>query len=643
MFLTTALILSYAILAATLIFLIVFRLFRKKWYRSIPVLGIFLAGVAAYYPLSQEYSVFSTLVHAIVESWQMFLLEINYGDVLSHLAGNSEELITGYEILLAILHLLAPVCTAVIILSVIGDYLAYGKIWIFRFTDRHIFSDLNEKTLSLIRDMKTHKVPGSYIICGLSRSEREENLLYEEAKKCGCIIIDRSVQNVPPAHKKKTSYYLISSDGSINLDLALSLMEKSASHKNRDNIRIYVTSNETEAEYLLDQKTQTLGNNAVYTRHIDEPQLMAYELLYDNPLYLAVTDDWKNVSMLLIGAGYVGLEVLKSSLWCSRTNGQYTFSATVADKNAERTHSLFVRDCPALEPNDYNLTFLKDDIDAETADLINLLEKNKGNYNYIVIATNDDEINIRAALDIQAWYYKQNYPAYISVVIRDIQKYKLLTEVQKKSQNTSVKIFPFGCSERMYSHEKIIENKLEQRAVCINETYNLVGNSNPDKPDYTKALASWKELPLLKKRSSTALAVFIKYVLWMRGYEISTTEENETYQITDHELEEYSQLEHQRWNAYTLTEGYYPFEYDKLISHKNNLAHINGDLTKKLYVKDENKRLHGCITDWDTICKIAKDVNGNYAEYDRNFIRRIPQIISGYNGTFGYKYYIRKK
>lgn len=636
---------SFIILLITGILLIIIRLFKKKWNRYIPIGGILIAGCFAYYPLVDKTGEISQVVDVITKSGQMFVLNLDYGEIAAGLLKYPPNIAMPYQILLAVLNLIAPVCTAVIILSLIGDLLAYWKIGLFCFQDRHVFSHLNEKTWALAKSMKRNNVSGIFIFCGLNRMKREENPYYEEARRNECIIIDNHVVAVHPARYGFSNYYLISENGCENTCQALNLMDQ---FKGRKGVKIFVMSNETETEYLLDKKMKEHGKDVVNLHHINEVQFVSYDLLYQNPLFSVVLPERKKVSMLIIGSGYFGLEVLKNTLWCSRTKENYSFEVTVIDKNITNGIGQFIRSCPDLDLKEYNITFHEKSIDADTIDLIDhlekLLEEKDECYNYIVIATNFDDTNIKAALDIRSWYQRKKYQANISVAIRDELKYDLIKKLQDDEKSeTIVKIFPFACINQMYSYEKILNNPLEKMGVCVNAVYEQTYDKSQNQYieiNYANATAKWRKLILQKKRSSMALALFIKYVLWMRGYSI-TVSSNENMQFSESEINDYAKLEHDRWNAYQLTEGFYRWKYEDFINQENQKRKLNGE-NVPINARFDVGRLHACITDWDTILQMDRELGTCFAEYDREFIRNIPQIISGFTGEFKYQYGIKK-
>ena len=627
----TILTFSLLILFITAIVFIACRILLHKWYQAIPVLGIFASGFSAFLPLNETPEFFLTLVSSGLDAVKLFILETSYLETIDALTAiTGSEYLFG-EFVFAILYIAAPICTAVIIISLISDYLVYAGLKLPIPNNRYIFSELNEKTFSLSQSMKEHGMSGLYIFCGVERSKHNQNLFYSHAKKNNSIVIDRNILSIPPSKKKDSFYFVISDDSSKNIDIALSLMDK---HQKCSNVKIFITSNEVEDEALLDNMSMKLENEKVNVRHINETQLMAYELLQENPLYNVISPTVTHVSMLIIGGGSIGIEILKSSLWCSRSLN-YTFEVTVVDKDIKKSAGVFHRQCPGIIHEDYGLSFHQHNIDAETDDLMKFIEENKGKFNYIVIATSDDETNIKTAFDLRAWYEREKYSAIISVNVRDEQKYNLITRIDKTSLcNDMVKIFPFGCNLLMYSYEKIIDSTLEKAAICINGIYKQTyeNHMHPEgswKLTYESSLENWRELPLQKRRSSMALGVFVKYILWMWISERESKCSEDQFYPTDAEIMKYAELEHKRWCTYHLIEGYYPWPYDEFIQFSECMTHS---------ARDETRRLHACIADWKTIQKIDSELDSCYAKYNEEYIKHLPEILCGFQGEFGYQY-----
>ena len=629
--LDTAFSISLTILFITCVIFVVCRIWLHKWYQSIPVIGIFASGFSAFIPLNETPEIFRTIVSSGLDSVKLFILETSYLETIEALTTiTGSEYIFG-EIVFAILYISAPVCTAVIIISLVSDFLIYAGLKIPISTNRYIFSELNEKTLSLSKSMKEHGISGLYIFCDVERSTQNQNIFYNQAKKKNAIIIERNILSIPPSKKNDTFYFIISDDSSKNLDISLSLMDK---HQKCSNVKIFITSNEAEDEALLDNMAKKLENEKINVRHINETQLMAYELLLENPLYNVINPSMNHISMLIIGGGSIGNEILKNALWCSRSLS-YTFDVTVVDKDIKKSAGMFSRQCPAIIHKEYGITFHQQNIDAETDELVKFVDENKGRFNYIVIATSDDEINIKTAFDLQAWYERENKSAIISVNVRDEQKYNLISRMNKDTIcNDSTQIFPFGCNLLMYSYEKIIDSALEKAAICINGIYkqtyeNHINSDVSWEFNYESALEDWRGLSLQKRRSSMALGVFVKYIYWMWDNESSHGNIDSQLKLNEEMINKYAELEHLRWCTYQLIEGYYPWSYDMFIlSCKSSIKST----------RDDTRRLHACITDWETIQKMDAELGSCYAEYNREYIKNIPDIISGFQGEFRYKY-----
>lgn len=649
------LLLTVSLIGAMLILIITFCLFihlhnrEKIWYKKICILGVMAAGLIAVFPLwilQNNYLLFS-FIFSVFTAIKLFFISTDYAIYYAILKSQGDSvLIIVYEIFLAVLFFLAPLCTATIILSLIGDYLNYTKIHIRRYTSRYIFSELNEKSFSLASSMKNEgKVNGLYIFCGLNRSERNAHPLYTKTIQEGFYVVDKEILEIKPAHTKETKYYLISSNDDKNVDTALNLIEI---YKGKKNILIVVLSNEKESEFLLDMKNAEQKNSKVDLLLLNEQRAMTLNLLFDNPLYNVLGPE-NNVSMLIIGGGVLGLEVLKSSLWCSRSGGKYSFDVTILDKNINLSSGRFTRDCPCISLNDYHISFHQQDINPETNNLLTFIDGNKGKFNYIVIATEDDEINIKTALDIKASYLRNQWSANISVAIRNDLKFCQMFNVSRKSEQSSVILFPFGNNTRMFQYNKLKNNIWEKYAKCINMIYtNTYKKNNGESTDISKEVCDsfWRDLSLQKKRSSRTLAVFLKYSLWLQGYKIDNKLGTDiTFKDTrsDEQILEYAKIEHERWNTFTMVDGFFPWSYEdikKLPKNARAIAEGNLHLVK---TQMPEWRLHGCITDWYTLSQMDTELKTSFINYDIELTKHIPDIVSGFEGLLGYRTFIKKR
>ncbi|MDD3064189.1 MAG: hypothetical protein PHX50_15435, partial [Massilibacteroides sp.] len=615
----------------------------KKWYKPIIILGVIFSGFFAILPLYliQGEDGLTSVILSIFATLKMFFFSVPYETFYDILQSQNDTILTNfYRILLTGIFLLAPLCTATVILSLVGNYITYAKIGIHRFKNRCVFSELNEKSFSLASSMKKDNLykKGMYIFCGMNRDVRHTHPLYTKAQKEGFYVIDKDILQIKPAFYKKTHYYLFSANEDENIDTGLYLMEK---YKERTNVMICVLSDEKESEYLLDKKTEELKTKNINLLQVNEQRGMTFDLLFNNPLY-SVLDHGDNVSMLIIGGGELGLEVLKNSLWCSRSGGKYSFDVTIVDTDIKLSQGRFTRDCPGISLEDYHVSFYPEDINAETSSLLSLIEEQKGRFNYIVVVTDDDEINIKTALDLRALYLRNQWYADISIAIRNDQKYSLMLKAKEDSKDTSVKIFPFGSSLRMFTYEKLNGNIWGKYAKCINMIYENTYLENIGKSTDTSLKTCnslWNKLPLQKKRSSRAHAIYLKYSLWLQGYSIEYHPSDDAvsdHQISDEEILEYAKIEHERWNTFTLIEGFLPWNYEAIKRLPENEKALAAGNFQSVKTQDKLLRLHGCITDWDTLVQMDTELKTSFVNYDIELVKHIPDIISGYDGTLGY-------
>ncbi|MDD3069131.1 MAG: hypothetical protein PHR89_02895 [Bacilli bacterium] len=638
------------ILLAYFGFFIYYHHKEKKWYKTIIILGVVFSGFVIILPLyiTQGQDGFSSVFLSIFAILKMFFLSTSYETFYEIIQAQNDIILTiFYGLLLTGIFLLAPLCTATVILSLVGDYITYAKIHFDRSKKRYVFSELNEKSFSLASSMKKDDrfKTGMYIFCGMNRDVRHTHPLYTKAQKEGFYVIDKEILQIRPADKEKTHYYLFSANEDENIDTGLYLMEK---YKERTTVMICVLSDEKESEYLLDKKTEELKTKNINLLQVNEQRGMTFDLLFNNPLY-SVLDHGDNVSMLIIGGAELGLEVLKNSLWCSRSGGKYSFDVTIVDKDIKLSQGRFTRDCPGISLEDYHVSFYPQDINAETSSLLSLIEEQKGRFNYIVVVTDDDEINIKTALDLRALYLRNQWYADISIAIRNDQKYSLMLKAKEDSKDTSVKIFPFGSSLRMFTYEKLNGNIWGKYAKCINMIYENTYLENIGKSTDTSLKTCnslWNKLPLQKKRSSRAHAIYLKYSLWLQGYSIEHHPSDDAvsdYQISDEEILEYAKIEHERWNTFTLVEGFLPWDYEAIKRLPENEKALAAGNVQSVKTQDKLLRLHGCITDWDTLVQMDTELRTSFVNYDIELVKHIPDIISGYDGTLGYHTIIKKR
>ncbi|WP_297979648.1 hypothetical protein, partial [uncultured Methanobrevibacter sp.] len=113
----------------------------------------------------------------------------------------------------------------------------------------------------------------------------------------------------------------------------------------------------------------------------------------------------KNIGVLIIGAGKIGIELVKNCIWLGQLGKDYILKVVVFDRDADAISERFFIEHPEIQKN-YNLTFkqitmLSNNFEAE-------LNKIYEDINYVCICLGNDNLNIRVALFMRRFFMKKN-------------------------------------------------------------------------------------------------------------------------------------------------------------------------------------------------------------------------------------------
>lgn len=200
----------------------------------------------------------------------------------------------------------------------------------------------------------------------------------------------------------------------------------------------------------------------------------------------------------------------------------------------------------------------------------------------------------------------------------------LITQTYSKHDKN---LIIFGCEHDIINYEVIVEDSLDEYAKRRAYYYDLIAKNkvtieglvnidNNDKKVIKEKNALWNSLGNYQKKSNEKSVLSIMSKMSMLGLEITDENENAisereylniydenhciskntTYFIRNKKniskRDTLAFLEHQRWNAFMICDGYIPMKKSKIkVSKENDKV--------KLYKNDTTLRLHACITTFD--------------------------------------------
>lgn len=306
------------------------------------------------------------------------------------------------------------------------------------------------------------------------------------------------------------------------------------------------------------------------------------------------------------------MQFLKTVIWCGQIIG-YSLDINVIDIKANQIKEKLEVECPELIKN-YNFNFIEADIESEKA--VNELEKLKY-INYILVALNTDEVNIREAIFLRRFFICQDKEKFerkpiINLWIEDEEKNKQV-DILKNEKNTQYDFNAFGSSYQLYCEKSIINSNIEKIAQQIHLSWN---------PNDTLLREYYKNE--YNVRSSRAAATHIKYKMYSVLKENYTG--NKEYDIKSFEeiikdenvLRALAQNEHNRWNAYMRSDGFKKAEIKDVEKYHQSIGDYKNHLAK----------LHPAIVDNEELKDVEKELGKNLIGIDEDMIKSISNYLN---------------
>lgn len=601
---------------------------RRDVKRVVRILGVcvflmLMSGIYPYYA-GESYALGMTLF----ESMCAMLLNANPGEILAGFDAYQVSYIQSYKSVLLIILIVAPLFTVGITLSFFSD--KFNRI-VYRirseFKDTYLFSAINERTLCLAEDIAcSHKKAVIVFVLQISEDDISAEYLARINDMNACIINDDIVE-LRHSLRKKRNYYLMSTDNGENLDAGLRLYQKyNGSPTDKVNMWLYTKSE--LAEVIFDQLYETFN-----VRLINEEGLIAKALVTEHPLYEGVKDG--KLSVLLVGGGHIGLEILRNVAMCSCLGVRVESQIHVVDLHGEKSRATFEKTSPGLAER-FNIEFHSADI--KTDSFTQLLAGIQPTY--IIFALGNENMNMETALYVRRYYGIENGLPKIYV----LADHKSLEEqivpnlcVSNWTYNGATGHFDrvpvcdfgiqtFGCYEDTYKNLRIGATYRDCLAVAMNAARR--GITELDEINTPEALTDLYNQVCFYKDFSDAYAVSIPYKLQLMGLELVEDGLGDLAAL-EKRLPQYADAlrrqENRRFEAFMRSKGWtqmLPGEVDNVL------------------LRDKLRKRHARLTLQYT--DVLEEMTGrNFEEEDIRSIRALPATIRLANALYGKKYSVR--
>ena len=269
------------------------------------------------------------------------------------------------------------------------------------FKEIYFFSELNKNSLQLALSLTKDKGAKEIcVFCNIETNCAERYLSEAEANRFIMLSKPMSMLIKKMRYGKKWTYFAISENQDESLSVTKDLLNKYAGHKKNGkslsyNIHILLYSEQVETN---------LVSTAINELHlpftvINRNRFFADDLFFRHPItqklqYCKNVGGKKQLSVLVLGAGKLGIEIIKNIIWSSELGKDYSLMLNIFDKNAKKIREQFFTERPDLKSRcDKRIIF--NALELYSKAFLQKLRKLASNVNYICICLGNDELNIK--------------------------------------------------------------------------------------------------------------------------------------------------------------------------------------------------------------------------------------------------------
>jgi hypothetical protein len=584
---------------------------------------VFISAIIMLYPINrQTYSgdhfgeIILSVILSIYNTIQLFILRFNFTVIQESASFCPPGWDIFYLIWGALLFVLAPAATFGFVASLFQNLSSYVRYGIGYFNDTYIFSELNEKSLSLASDIKKNHPKAIIVFADTDDNGVENADSIERAREIHALFFKKDI-TVPKfgkrSKKKFIKFFLIGQDEDKNLIQSIKIIKQ---YKERKKTDVYVFSKKAECELALSSVIKQLNtiqdanDDNMKIRRIDEVRSLIHRTLYDDGKRFfdnAKENEigTKTISAVIVGMGYYGTEMLKSLAWFGQMEGYFIeINGFDKDKSAEQKMKAQAPELLSPEYNglikegeaQYRIT-IHSDVDVNTITFADRISEIK-NATYVLVSLGSDEENIRTAVNLRMYFTRMGIHPVIQAVVYDAQRRQALEGVlfddcksSKKKKATAAplpaanepkglcnfkgqlyNIEFIGGIEASYNESVILLSNIEKEALAVHTKWGTSESFWNYEYNYNSSMAS-------------AIHMNAKIVCGIPGADKA---ENE---LTEEQKQLLGNLEHRRWKAYMRANGYIYH------ANRNDIGKMHPDLNRsEEHSKEQNEKTVACAT-----------------------------------------------
>ena len=597
--------------AVAAFFAIRYRKDGKSVIRAIGI-GVFASLFFFIYPyaivesgvLSVPFALLQVMASAVVASDPLAIFEL-----LS--AEYTVSYMEAYKTILIILHVISPLFTIGITLSFFeSKFTAFIYRIRSTFRQSHIFSDVNERTLCLAESIYASNKKSVFVFIGDAEKLEEQREFAERVRAVGGYVLDMAVGEVRHSLKKTRTYYLLKPDSGKNLKDAIHLFEK-YDKVGGEKIKIWLYSKDEISSVVFDNIDEKID-----IRLVNEEQLISMGLMRKYPLFDAVKDG--KLEFMLVGAGNIGMEILKTALWCSRLGENIDVRFHVLDRNAEYAAAKLEKQCSGLAER-YHISFVT--VDIETDSFPKALSAISPDY--IVVSLGEEQRNLRVGTQLRRFYGEHPHIHVLTdhtdtetMVIDNLQISDWRFDSDNgsfiKKEIASFELLPFGSYAETYSNMRFSKGYNDMLAMSINAVrFGITETDNTRDEEFLRDLLNKVEF---YKNYAYSYATSIPYKLWLMGLQLIDDGKGDISALEEAlpKFEDKLVLqESARWICYMRTQGWQALP----------LTEVRGNV-----YQDKMRKLHARLN-CDSTKELSALVGRDFAKEDTENLYRLPAII----------------
>ena len=492
-----------------------------------------LMHVPVYYTVSDtgfEQNVLFPFIQAIFQSIRLFIVDAEFNIVISSLSGLNPCLmfiLSCYEILLFVI---SPALTATFLLVAFKDFISRLKFGFKKNQKIYVMSELNEMSIALAESIANTTSAGdaySIVFLGVGKSDKEsKSELFQKAIaiKAFCLKQDLTDFNL---FSDTNSYeiFIISENETENLEKVIAFSDQ---YRSKIKAKIFVYASSSTGGYIIDsldtdtvelsdevlkEKIKNADNvfNYIYEngmdsnliakntfdiRRIDYTEDFAVKALKESDIF-NICKSWcnseKTISIMIVGLGKFGKEILKTALWYCQVPG-YKLEINVIDYGVDHrgfktnVKEMFEHECPEIVSHNlpeyegdegYDVQFF--DVDCFSSAFDRVFEENKDRFlktQVAFVTLGNDDRNIDAALDLRRQFdrllgwsdgdkslkksieaSKYNDIPLINAIVFDDKKAKNIETELVNHKGLPYHINSIGSLSEIYNYGNIAENE----------------------------------------------------------------------------------------------------------------------------------------------------------------------------------------